>query len=79
MCIGIYIRCVAVIIVYMKYKEDASMKYHVMKCDTTTEEWSDYGTVSYEDLKLIVRGYHFKGLFYEKKNSNTIYAVEERR
>lgn len=55
------------------------MKYRVMKCDTTTEKWSDYGTVTEEDMKLIVRGYHFNGLFYEKKNSHTIYTVEERR
>lgn len=53
------------------------MNYKVMKCDTTTEKWSDYGTVTEEDMKLIVRGYHFNGLFYEKKNSNTIYTVEK--
>ncbi len=53
------------------------MKYRVMKCDIITEEWSDYGTYTEEDVKLIVRGYHFNGLFYEKKNSNTIYTVEE--
>lgn len=53
------------------------MVYKVMKCDTTTESWIDYGTVTEEDLKLIVRGYHFNGLFYEKKNSNTIYTAEE--
>ena len=53
------------------------MEYKVMKCDTKTETWTDCGTWGEEDMKLIVRGYHFNGLFYEKKNSNTIYTVEE--
>lgn len=53
------------------------MKYKVMKYDIKTETWTDYGTCSEEDVKLIVRGYHFNGMFYEKKNSNTIYTVEK--
>lgn len=53
------------------------MTYRVRKCNIKTEEWSDYGICSEEDFKLIVRGYKFNGLFYEKKNSNTIYTVEE--
>lgn len=51
--------------------------YRIEKCDITTEEWSDLGKYTEEDMKLIVRGYHNNGLFYEKKNSNTIYTVEE--
>lgn len=53
------------------------MMYKVEKCDTKSNTWFDYGIYSEFDMKLIVRGYHFNGLFYEKKNSNTIYTVTE--
>lgn len=26
-------------------------------------------------MKSIIKGYHFNGMFYEKKNSDTIYVV----
>lgn len=51
--------------------------YKIMKCDITTGEWFDYGAYDESDMKLIVRGYHNNGLFYEKSNSNTIYTVQE--
>lgn len=51
--------------------------YKVEKGNVITDEWTDYGLYNEEDMKAIVRGYHFNGLFYEKKNSNTIYIVEE--
>ena len=53
------------------------MMYKVMKCDITTEKWYDYGIYTEEEAKQIVRGYHYNGLFFEKKNSNTIYTVEK--
>lgn len=52
-------------------------RFKVMKCNITTGEWSNSGIYDMDDVKLIVRGYHNNGLFYEKKNSNTIYTVEE--
>lgn len=30
-----------------------------------------------EDVKLITKGYKYNGFFYERKNSDTIYIVEE--
>lgn len=51
--------------------------FKVEKVNVITEETFDYGTCCEEDVKLIVKGYHFNGLFYEKKNSNTIYVVTE--
>lgn len=53
------------------------MMYKVEKCDTKSDVWYNCGIWTESDIKLIVRGYHFNGLFYEKKNSNTIYTVTE--
>lgn len=52
--------------------------YRVVKINIDTEEEINYGTMCEEDMKLIVRGYHFNadfGGFYEKKNSRSIYIV----
>ena len=54
-----------------------SKKYKVTKVDIMTEIESNYGTYFGVDVKLIIRGYHYNGLFFEKKNSNSIYIVEE--
>ena len=43
----------------------------------TENQTIDYGTMCEEDVKLVVRGYKFNGLFYERKNSTTIYIVTE--
>ena len=43
----------------------------------TENKTIDYGTMCEEDVKLVVRGYKFNGLFYERKNSTTIYIVTE--
>lgn len=51
--------------------------YKVTKCNIKTDACADCGIWTLEDMKLIVRGYHNNGLFYEKKNSNTIYIVDE--
>ena len=48
-------------------------RYKVEKC--TENETVDYGTWEEEDVKLIVRGYRFNGLFYERKNSKAIFIV----
>ncbi len=53
------------------------MMYSVKKCDIRKDVWEDCGVWEMDDVKLIVRGYHNNGLFYEKANSYTIYTVEE--
>ena len=48
----------------------------VTKINIKTGEETNYGSGYTEaDVKDIVRGYHFNGLFYEKANSNTMYIV----
>ena len=54
-----------------------SRKYKVTKVDIMTGIESNYGTYFGTDVKLIIRGYHYNNLFFEKKNSNSIYIVEE--
>ena len=54
-----------------------SRKYKVTKIDIMTGTESNYGTYFGTDVKLIIRGYHYNDLFFEKKNSNSIYIVEE--
>lgn len=49
--------------------------YKVEKGDIKTGNWSDLGIYNESDMKSIIKGYHNNGLFYEKKNSNTIYTV----
>ena len=53
------------------------MRYHITKINIKTGEEFNLGTYDEDDMKLIVRGYHFNGLFYEKKNSCTMYIVDE--
>lgn len=50
-------------------------RYKIEKGNIKTDTWSDLGTYNESDMKSIIRGYKFNGLFYEKKNSNTIYTV----
>lgn len=56
---------------------DAKKRYKVEKCNTKTDTWYNCGIYDMEDVKLIVRGYHFNGLFYERKRCSTIYVVTE--
>lgn len=51
--------------------------YTVSKMNIKTGEEIKYGIQNEEDMKAITKGYHFNGLFYERKNSNTIYVVDE--
>lgn len=48
-------------------------RYKVEKL--TENETINYGEWDEEDVKLIVRGYKFNGLFYERKNSKAIFVV----
>ena len=56
------------------------MTYRVIKIDSNTEEETTYGGgYSAEDVKVIVRGYTWNGLFYDRKGSKYFYLVEEER
>ena len=52
------------------------MKYDVTKIDIRTEKEFRYGLMSEEDMKLVVKGYSFNGMFYERKNSKYMIIVE---
>ena len=47
-----------------------SRKYKVTKVDIMTGIESNYVTYFGADVKLIIRGYHYNNLLFEKKNSN---------
>lgn len=51
--------------------------YNVTKINIKNGKEVNCGRLNEEDMKSVVRGYHFNGLFYEKANSNTMYIVEE--
>lgn len=49
----------------------------VIKMNAKTGEEQNLGAgYTEEDVKAIVKGYKFNGLFYERENSNWIYIVE---
>lgn len=54
-------------------------KYRIRKYNTNEHEkcYDLGGGYTEEDVKLIIKGYKFNGFFYEKKNSNIIYVIEE--
>lgn len=52
------------------------MEYKITKIDIKTEKEQNYGTWGEDDMKAIVKGYKFNGLFWERKGSNYIYIVE---
>lgn len=59
-----------------KRKEVEKMKrYEVTKINVKTEKEFNLGIYDKEDVKLIVRGYKFNGLFFERKNSDSIYVI----
>lgn len=50
----------------------------IIKVNIKTEQEIDLGSgYTEEDIKDIVKGYTFNGMFYERKNSNWIYIVEQ--
>lgn len=51
------------------------VRYKVEKGDIKTDKVTNMGIYNESDMKSIIKGYHFNGMFYEKKNSNTIYIV----
>ena len=59
-----------------KRKEVEKMKrYEVIKINVKTEKEFNLGIYDKEDVKLIVRGYKFNGLFFERKNSDSSYVI----
>ena len=53
-------------------------KYKISKCNPKKDIWEDYGGgYSDEDVKVITKGFHNNGLFYERKNSKIIFVVTE--
>ena len=51
------------------------VRYKVEKGDIKTDKVANMGIYNESDMKSIIKGYHLNGMFYEKKNSNTIYMV----
>ena len=51
--------------------------YKVTKYDGKKEEWYDLGICPEEDVKAITKGYPFDGMVYTRKNSMTMFIVEE--
>ena len=51
------------------------VRYKVEKGDIKTDKVTNLGIYNESDMKSIIKGYHFNGMFYEKKNSDTIYIV----
>lgn len=50
-------------------------RYEVIKINVKTEKEFNLGIYDKEDVKLIVRCYKFNGLFFERKNSDSIYVI----
>lgn len=52
--------------------------YNVTKIDSTTGEEFSYGAgYTEDDVKSIVKGYSFNGMFYDRRNSKWMFVVEE--
>lgn len=51
------------------------VRYKVEKGDIKTDKVTNVGIYNESDMKSIIKGYHFNGMFYEKENSDTIYVV----
>ena len=51
--------------------------YRITKIDSKTDEEINYGSgYTEKDVKDIVKGYKFNGLFYERANSKYIFIVD---
>lgn len=53
------------------------MKFEIVRIEIATGKEYNMGIYSEEDMKDIVRGFKFNGLFYERKNGKSIYVVTE--
>ena len=54
-----------------------SIKYKIIKIDVETNQEYNYGEYDELDMKQIIKGYKFNGLFYSRKGSKYFYIVEE--
>lgn len=53
------------------------MTYRVIKIDSNTEqEFNLGGGYTEADVKAVVKGYTFNGLFWDRKGSKWMYIVE---
>lgn len=53
-------------------------RYKISKYNPKKDRWEDYGGgYTEEDLKVITKGFHNNGLFYERKGSKIIFEVVE--
>ena len=53
------------------------MYYKITKCNAKNGESSDCGVYDEKDMKNIIKGYKFNGLFYERKNTYIFYIVDD--
>ena len=63
---------------HLTIKEIRTM-YEVIKVNCENGNETNYGTyTSKEDVKAIVKGYKFNGLFYTRENSKYFFMVTEK-
>lgn len=51
--------------------------YKITKIDSKGKEYN-YGWYCEEDKNLIIKGWKYNGLFYEKRNTKSIIIVDEK-
>lgn len=69
------LRCTKIATTDRDIKLCDEVRYKVEKGDIKTDKVTNVGIYNESDMKSIIKGYHFNGMFYEKKNSDTIYVV----
>ena len=69
------LRCTKIATTDRDIKLCDEVRYKVEKGDIKTDKVTNAGIYNESDMKSIIKGYHFNGMFYEKKNSDTIYVV----
>lgn len=69
------LRCTKIATTDRDIKLCDEVRYKVEKGDIKPDKVTNVGIYNESDMKSIIKGYHFNGMFYEKKNSDTIYVV----
>lgn len=69
------LRCTKIATTDRDIKLCDEVRYKVEKGDIKIDKVTNVGIYNESDMKSIIKGYHFNGMFYEKKNSDTIYVV----
>lgn len=76
--IELYIKICIIIYVIKINKGDKTM-YEVIKINCENGNETNYGTyTNEEDVKAIIKGYKFNGLFYTRANSKFFFMVTEK-